>query len=87
MAAAQAGVHAAQLLHGLGRGACRFCSTGFHLSPYRGRYPQLGAQRSTTPDMLDLQQLLAGMRDRGAAAAIVEASTAGLACGRCVRCS
>ena len=58
----------------------------FHLAPYKGRYPALGPQRSTTPDMLSVQRLLAGMRDRGAKAAIVEASTPGLACGRQAPC-
>ena len=64
--------------------ARRFCSVGFHLAPYKGRYPQLGPERSCTPDLISMQQLLAGMRDRGAGAAIVEAATPALACGRCV---
>ena len=61
---------------------CRYCSEAFHLCPHRGRYPQGGRQRSTTPDMLSMQALLAGMADRGAQAAIIEASEEGLHCGR-----
>ena len=64
---------------------CRYCSEAFHLCPHRGRYPQGGRQRSTTPDMLSMQALLAGMADRGAQAAIIEASEEGLHCGRSVR--
>ena len=37
---------------------------------------------SCTLDLISMQQLLAGMRDRGADAATVEASTPALACGR-----
>ena len=60
----------------------RYCSDAFHLQPYRGRYPQGGRGRSTVPNMVDVQALLAGMADRGAQAAIIEASAQGLHCGR-----
>ena len=60
----------------------RYCSEAFHMIPYRGRYPQGGQRRSTTPDLVNMQRLLAGIADRGAKAAIIEASIEALHCGR-----
>ncbi|WIA32264.1 hypothetical protein OEZ86_003110 [Tetradesmus obliquus] len=57
--------------------AGRECSSPFSLVPYRGRY----SVEETTPNGLQMQQLLAGMRDRGATAAVVECTAAGIAGG------
>eukprot|EP00882_Tetradesmus_deserticola_P019921 GHRQ01021472.1.p1 GENE.GHRQ01021472.1~~GHRQ01021472.1.p1 ORF type:complete len:366 (+),score=136.00 GHRQ01021472.1:710-1807(+) len=57
--------------------AGRECSSPFSLTPYRGRY----SVEETTPNGLQMQQLLAGMRDRGATAAVVECTACGLAGG------
>ena len=57
---------------------CRECSTPFHLSPYRGKYNV----PCCTPDALAMQKLLAGMADREAGAAVIEADPFGLALER-----
>uniref|UniRef100_A0A7S0WRN5 Mur ligase central domain-containing protein n=1 Tax=Chlamydomonas leiostraca TaxID=1034604 RepID=A0A7S0WRN5_9CHLO len=46
----------------------RESSAPFHVTPYAGRYTTPG----TTPSGLHVQKLLGGMRDRGAACAVVE---------------
>ncbi|GBF91369.1 hypothetical protein Rsub_04109 [Raphidocelis subcapitata] len=56
----------------------RECTSPFHLAPYKGKY------RVDYPHDMDgmrLQKLLAGMRDRGATAAVVEASAEALVQG------
>jgi len=56
----------------------RKSSTPYHIAPYRGKY----AVPNTTPGPLSMLQLMAGMRDRGAQAAVVEASSHALSQGR-----
>ena len=58
----------------------RDCSAPFHISPYQGKY----VVPAGMPDGLALQKLMAGMAERGASAAVVEASAQGLAQGRWV---
>lgn len=57
--------------------AGRECGSPFHLVPYKGRY----CVEETTPSGLRVQKVLAGMRDRGATAAVLEVDTEALATG------
>lgn len=56
----------------------RKSSSPYRVAPYRGKY----AVPNTTPGPLPMVKLLAGMRDRGAQAAVLEASSHGLSQGR-----
>ena len=56
----------------------RTCSAPYHISPYRGKY----SVPNTTPGPVSMAKLLAGMRDRGATWAVLEASSHGLRQGR-----
>ena len=56
----------------------RACSAPYRIAPYRGKY----TVPNTTPGPLSMVQLLAGMRDRGAQAAVVECSSQGIQTGR-----
>eukprot|EP00879_Flechtneria_rotunda_P018943 GHRR01019886.1.p1 GENE.GHRR01019886.1~~GHRR01019886.1.p1 ORF type:complete len:681 (+),score=219.20 GHRR01019886.1:600-2642(+) len=55
----------------------RECASPFALVPYRGRY----LVEETTPYSLQMQKLLASMRDHGATAAVVECTADGIAAG------
>lgn len=57
----------------------RDCSSPFHITPYKGKYPAV----PTTPDALHLQRVLAGCADRGAGTTLVELEPAALVDGRC----
>ena len=46
----------------------RECSAPFHLTPYVGKYDP----PPTTPDVLGVQKVMAGMADRGATACVYE---------------
>lgn len=56
----------------------RACSAPYRIAPYRGKY----VTGNTTPGALSMVKLLAGMRDRGAQAAVVECSSQGIVGGR-----
>ena len=48
---------------------CRECSTAFHVTPYIGKYEP----PSSTPNVVQVQAVMAGMADRGATACVYEA--------------
>ena len=54
-------------------------SLPYHLDKYQGRY----SVPNTTPSSLQVQQLMAGMADRGGSACVMECSSIGLDQGRC----
>ena len=56
----------------------RASSAPYHIAPYRGKY----AVPHTTPGAVAMTKILAGMRDRGAHAAVLEATSQGLQQGR-----
>lgn len=51
----------------------------YHVDKYQGRY----SVPNTTPNALQIQQLMAGMADRGGSACVMECSSIGLDQGRC----
>ena len=51
----------------------------YHIDEYQGRY----CVPNTTPNALQVQQLMAGMADRGGSACVMECSSIGLEQGRC----
>lgn len=57
----------------------RDCTHPFAIAPYKGKY----RVPSTTPDALQIQQVLAGMADREAKDCVMECSSIGLDQGRC----
>jgi hypothetical protein len=59
---------------------CRECSSPFHLARYVGKYEP----PPTTPDILRVQKVMAGMADRGAKACVYEVDFQSTERGWCV---